>query len=116
MIEKHGFLKRYLPTILLLIAIEVFMVAYLSENWSQKNVPQISLFDGILLIIVGLGDGYTLVLGLIYLFSAPVYVTMETSLASMIPLVIVSGGIKVVQGYVILGAGLLLASGTVVGA
>ncbi|MEM3423908.1 MAG: sulfite exporter TauE/SafE family protein, partial [Nitrososphaeria archaeon] len=71
---------------------------------------------GILTGIVGLGGGYALVPGLIYLFSAPVYVTMGTSLASMIPLAIVGGGIKVVQGYVVLGAGLLLASGTVVGA
>ncbi|MEM0385125.1 MAG: sulfite exporter TauE/SafE family protein [Nitrososphaeria archaeon] len=265
MSENYGFLKRYLPTIVLLIAIGIFMVAaYLSGNWIQKNAPQISLFDGILLIIVGfmagllggligtggcsvmlpilhfwlgypapfaigttlfavifttlsgayghlvrknldksaalwigglgtlgvligswlftilvehvsvlnlilgvvflwpsyrmivegvgiakpkaggqegktihgsrlaigffgfiigiltgivgLGGGYALVPGLIYLFSAPVYVTMGTSLASMIPLAIVGGGIKVVQGYVVLGAGLLLASGTVVGA
>jgi len=71
---------------------------------------------GILTGIVGLGGGYALVPGLIYLFNAPVYVTMGTSLASMIPLAVVGGGIKVVQGYVALGAGLLLGAGTVVGA
>jgi len=71
---------------------------------------------GILTGIVGLGGGYALVPGLIYLFGAPVYVTMGTSLASMIPLAIVGGGIKVLQGYVALRAGLMLAAGTVVGA
>jgi uncharacterized membrane protein YfcA len=72
----------------------------------------IGIFTG----IVGLGGGYALVPGLIYLFGAPVYVTMGTSLATMIPLAVVGGGIKLVQGYVALGAGLLLAIGTIVGA
>ncbi|MCK7515707.1 MAG: hypothetical protein MZV70_74840 [Desulfobacterales bacterium] len=49
--------------------------------------------------------------GLIYLFGAPVYVTMGTSLATMIPLAVVGGGIKLIQGYVAIGAGLLLAAG-----
>lgn len=71
---------------------------------------------GILTGLVGLGGGYALVPGLIYLFNAPVYVTMGTSLATMIPLAIVGGGIKLAQGYVAIGAGLLLAMGTIVGA
>jgi len=71
---------------------------------------------GVLTGVVGLGGGYALVPGLIYLFGAPVYVTMGTSLATMIPLALVGGGIKLAQGYVAVGAGLLLAIGTVVGA
>lgn len=71
---------------------------------------------GILTGVVGLGGGYALVPGLIYLFGAPVYITMGTSLATMIPLAIVGGGIKLAQGFVAIAAGLLLASGTVVGA
>ena len=54
--------------------------------------------------------------GLIYIFGAPVYLTMGTSLATMIPLAAVGGGIKLAQGYVDLPAGLLLALGTIVGA
>lgn len=71
---------------------------------------------GLLTGIVGLGGGYALVPGLIYLFGAPVYITMGTSLATMIPLAVVGGGIKLIQGYVAMGAGLLLAAGTVIGA
>lgn len=71
---------------------------------------------GVLTGIVGLGGGYALVPALIYLFGAPVYVTMGTSLATMIPLALVGGGIKLAQGFVALGAGLLLAAGTVLGA
>ncbi len=71
---------------------------------------------GILTGVAGLGGGYALVPGLIYLFNAPVYVTMGSSLATMIPLALVGGGIKLAQGFVALGPGLLLAAGTVVGA
>lgn len=71
---------------------------------------------GIATGIAGLGGGYALVPGLIYLFGAPVYITMGTSLATMIPLAVVGGGIKLAQGFVDLGAGLLLAAGTVIGA
>jgi uncharacterized membrane protein YfcA len=71
---------------------------------------------GVLTGLVGLGGGYALVPGLIYLFGAPVYLTMGTSLAVMIPLAVVGGGIKLAQGFVALRSGLLLAAGTVVGA
>ncbi|MDV4341832.1 sulfite exporter TauE/SafE family protein [Methanoculleus sp. YWC-01] len=71
---------------------------------------------GILTGLVGLGGGYALVPGLIYLFNAPVYVTMGTSLATMIPLAVVGGGIKLAEGYVAIGAALILAAGTIVGA
>jgi uncharacterized protein len=101
------------------------------EGLTQAKLPQregnkipspalgLSIFGfivGIATGIAGLGGGYALVPGLIYLFGAPVYVTMGTSLATMIPLALVGGGIKLVQGFVDLGAGLLLAVGTVIGA
>ncbi len=73
-------------------------------------------FIGVLTGVVGLGGGYALVPGLIYLFGAPVYLTMGTSLATMIPLAIVGGGIKLAGGYVAIAAGSLLAGGTIVGA
>jgi uncharacterized membrane protein YfcA len=66
--------------------------------------------------VAGLGGGYALVPGLIYLFGAPVYITMGSSLATMIPLALVGGGIKLIQGFVEVEAGLLLALGTVIGA
>lgn len=71
---------------------------------------------GIATGVAGVGGGYALVPGLIYLFGAPVYVTMGSSLATMIPLAVVGGGIKLAQGFVELGAGLILAAGTVIGA
>lgn len=74
------------------------------------------LLIGVLTGIVGLGGGYALVPGLIYLFGAPVHLTMGTSLATMIPLALVGGSIKLAQGYVAIGAGLLLAIGTIIGA
>lgn len=57
-----------------------------------------------------------LIPGLLYLFGAPVCVTMGTSLASMIPMAVVGGGIKPVEGYVAVGAGPVLATGSIAGA
>ena len=71
---------------------------------------------GVLTGLVGLGGGYALVPGLIYLFGAGVYITMGTSLAIMVPMAVVGGSIKLVQGYVFLAAALLLAVGTITGA
>jgi len=71
---------------------------------------------GIATGVAGLGGGYALVPGLIYLFGAPVYITMGSSLATMIPLAVVGGGIKLIQGFVDVGAGLLLALSTIIGA
>ena len=71
---------------------------------------------GVLTGITGLGGGYALVPGLLYLFGAPVCVTMGTSLASMIPMAVVGGGIKLLEGYVAVGAGLILAAGSIAGA
>jgi len=83
---------------------------------SRRSMGVFGFIIGILTGVVGIGGGYALVPGLIYLFGAPVYITMGTSLATMIPLAIVGGGIKLVQGFVAIGAGLLLATGTIIGA
>jgi len=83
---------------------------------SPKKLGGFGFVVGILTGLVGLGGGYALVPGLIYLFGAPVYITMGTSLATMIPLALVGGSIKLAQGFVALGAGLILAGGTIIGA
>jgi uncharacterized membrane protein YfcA len=83
---------------------------------SRFRMGLFGLIIGVTTGVVGLGGGYALVPGLIYLFDAPVYITMGTSLAVMIPLAVVGGGIKLAQGFVALGAGLILAAGTIVGA
>jgi uncharacterized membrane protein YfcA len=66
--------------------------------------------------LVGLGGGYGLVPGLIYLFGAPVYITMGTSLAVMLPMAVIGGSIKLAQGFVFLNAALVLAVGSIIGA
>ncbi|MBN1367389.1 MAG: sulfite exporter TauE/SafE family protein [Dehalococcoidales bacterium] len=90
------------------------------QSQSIKGHPaKLSSFGaavGVLTGLVGLGGGYALVPGLIYLFGAAVYITMGTSLAVMVPMAIVGGSIKLAQGYVFLSAALLLAIGTIIGA
>jgi len=83
---------------------------------SSSGLAAFGFVIGTLTGVVGLGGGYALVPGLIYLFGAPVYVTMGTSLATMIPLAVVGGSIKLAQGFVAINAGLVLAAGTVIGA
>ncbi|HDP80908.1 MAG TPA: sulfite exporter TauE/SafE family protein, partial [Spirochaetes bacterium] len=46
----------------------------------------------------------------------PVYITMGTSLAVMLPLAAVGGVIKLAQGYVALSSALIMATGTIIGA
>jgi hypothetical protein len=80
---------------------------------------KLSVFGGVVGVLtglVGLGGGYALVPGLIYLFGAPVYITMGTSLAVMVPMAIVGGTIKFAQGFVFVAAALVLGIGTIVGA
>jgi len=90
------------------------------QSQSIKGHPaKLSIFGavvGVLTGVVGLGGGYALVPGLIYLFGAAVYITMGTSLAVMLPMAVVGGAIKLAQGYVFLGAAVLLAIGTIIGA
>jgi len=71
---------------------------------------------GILTGITGLGGGYALIPGLLYLFGAPVALTAGTSLASMLPMAILGGGLKLVAGHVAIGVGLVLAAGSIAGA
>lgn len=85
-------------------------------NASATGLGVFGLVVGLATGVAGLGGGYALVPGLIYLFGAPVYITMGTSLATMIPLAVVGGGLKLAGGFVDLAAGLLLAAGTVIGA
>jgi len=87
-----------------------------SIQGQPANLSLFGLIVGTLTGLVGLGGGYALVPGLIYLFKAPVYITMGTSLAVMIPMALVGGGIKLTQGFVYLGVALVLASGTIIGA
>jgi hypothetical protein len=91
-----------------------------SQSQAIKGHPaKLSIFGaivGVVTGVVGLGGGYALVPGLIYLFGAAVYITMGTSLAVMVPMTIVGGAIKLAQGYVFLGAAVLLAIGTIIGA
>lgn len=81
-----------------------------------KAMAAFSMMVGFLSGLVGLGGGYLLVPGLIYVFSVPIYATMGTSLATVFPLALVGGSIKLIQGYVALDAALLVAAGTIIGA
>ncbi|WP_455368496.1 sulfite exporter TauE/SafE family protein [[Eubacterium] cellulosolvens] len=76
----------------------------------------LGLFMGVSTGLFGLAGGYILVPSLIYLFGAPVYITMGTSLGAIIPLAFIGGGIKLVQGFVDISTALLLSVSAIIGA
>lgn len=86
------------------------------DKASEVGLASFGLGVGTLTGLIGLGGGYLLVPGLIYLFGAPVYATMGTSLTAVIAIAIVGGGIKLFQGYVAFKAALFVAAGTIIGA
>lgn len=86
------------------------------DNASELSLASFGMGVGTLTGLIGLGGGYLLVPGLIYLFGAPVYLTMGTSLTAVIAIAIVGGGIKLFQGYVAFKAALFIAAGTIIGA
>lgn len=73
-------------------------------------------FVGIATGIAGLGVGYALVPGMIYLFGAPVYITTGTSLAAMIPLALIGGLLKILGNHVNIVFAVSLGIGTSLGA
>jgi uncharacterized membrane protein YfcA len=88
-----------------------------------KTIPRprwgwivLGLFMGLSTGLFGLAGGYILVPGLIYLFGAPVYITMGSSLGAIIPLAFIGGGIKLIQGFVDISTGLLLSASAIIGA
>lgn len=83
------------------------------ENWKKAVF---GFFVGIATGIAGLGGGYALVPGMIYLFGGPVYITMGTSLAAMIPLAFIGGLLKILGNYVNLVFAVSLGIGTSLGA
>ncbi len=83
---------------------------------SKHGLGIFGFLIGITTGLVGLGGGYALVPGLIYLFHTPVYIAVGTSLATMIPLSVVGTSIKMAEGFVFVDAGLLLGIGAVIGA
>ena len=122
--------KALLPTIIFLLIIVGLLLWYYWYGYAHfafNGVSDVSPFKGSILLIVGvsagllgglvgLGGGYALIPGLIYIFGAPAYITMGISLATMILLASVGGAIKIAQGSVDIGPALLLWSGAIAGA
>jgi uncharacterized membrane protein YfcA len=109
--------KALLPTIIFLLIIVGLLLWYYWYGYAHFAFNGVSdVSPGLLGGLVGLGGGYALIPGLIYIFGAPAYITMGISLATMILLASVGGAIKIAQGSVDIGPALLLWSGAIAGA
>ncbi len=83
---------------------------------NKKYMILLGLITGTLTGLLGLGGGYLLVPGLIYLFHLPVTLAMGTSLAIIFPVSIIGSIFKLSGGYVDILAALIASAGTVIGA
>lgn len=76
----------------------------------------IGLVIGFLAGLIGLGGGYALVPSFIYILGSPVKIAVGTSLASFVPMSVVSSAFKLASGHVDPLAAVLLGAGTAIGA
>jgi uncharacterized membrane protein YfcA len=88
---------------------------------AEKEPPGLGLLGlglvtGCLSGMLGIGGGWLMTPGMMWLFGASPLVAVGTTLLAMLPIAILSAGIKISQGFVYLGAGLALGIGTTVGA
>ncbi|KUG03715.1 putative membrane protein [hydrocarbon metagenome] len=83
---------------------------------NKRYMAAMGLIVGTLAGLLGLGGGYLLVPGLMYLFHLPVILTMGTSLSVVFPVSLIGSIFKLSGGYVDILAALIASAGTVVGA
>lgn len=93
------------------------------QGYSQEenSAPKLGLFvlgfaAGCLAGMLGIGGGWIMTPGMMWLFGATPIVAVGTTLLAMLPIAILSASIKIGQGFVYLGAGLVLGIGTALGA
>jgi uncharacterized membrane protein YfcA len=87
-----------------------------NERESVPGLMGLGLFTGLLTGMLGLGGGFILVPGMMWLFAIPPVQAVGTSLLAMLPITLVGGLIKLFHGYVYLIPGIIMGIGTAVGA
>ncbi len=88
---------------------------------TEKDPPVLGLLGlglvtGCLAGMLGIGGGWLMTPGMIWLFGASPFVAVGTTLLAMLPIAVLSAAIKISQGFVYVGAGLALGIGTILGA
>lgn len=88
------------------------------EESRQPVIALITLgfFSGSLTGMVGLGGGFILTPGIMYICAVSPHVAVGTTMLAMLPVSLSGGLIKLLQGYVNLPAGIILGLGTALGA
>lgn len=76
----------------------------------------LGFFSGSLTGMIGLGGGFILTPGIMYICSAAPHIAVGTTMLAMLPMALSGGLIKLFQGYVNLPAGIILGLGTALGA
>lgn len=79
------------------------------------TMPIVGLVVGCLTGILGLGGGFLIVPAMIWLYGAPPYLAVGTTLLAIFPITAVGAFAKLSQGFVVLPIALLMGAGTLIG-
>jgi len=124
-------LKMVLGIFFILMAYRLGREAY--NEWVKRAVPEyvtpsndsrervlallaLGFFTGIMTGMLGIGGGFILTPGIMFICAASPQMAVGTTMLAMLPLSLSGGIIKLWQGYVNLPAGIILGLGTALGA
>lgn len=87
-----------------------------AEREPAAALTVLGFFSGSLTGMIGLGGGFILTPGIMFICAAAPHVAVGTTMLAMLPMALCGGLIKLFQGYVNLTAGIILGIGTALGA
>lgn len=87
-----------------------------AQSMLAAQLLLLGLVTGLLSGIMGLGGGFIMVPGIMWIMSVSPYQAVGSTLLAMFPIALLGGLIKLQQGFVNLPVSLLLGMGTIVGA
>lgn len=109
------------------LGMEIYQEIVNQANPHQEEKPKkirdsflalltLGFFSGSLTGMIGLGGGFILTPGIMYICGVAPHVAVGTTMLAMLPMALSGGLIKLFQGYVNLPAGIILGIGTALGA
>jgi uncharacterized membrane protein YfcA len=124
--------QEHLLTLMLAVLFAFLTIRMAKDTWQEiKNrdsgqnqtsskaplwtMPIVGLVVGCLTGVLGLGGGFLIVPAMIWLYGAPPYLAVGTTLLAILPITAVGAFAKLSQGFVVLPIALLMGVGTLIG-
>jgi uncharacterized membrane protein YfcA len=124
--------QEHLLTLMLAVLFAFLAIRMARDTWQEiKNrdrvqdptgsraplwtMPILGLVVGCLTGILGVGGGFLIVPAMIWLYGAPPYLAVGTTLLAIFPITAVGAFAKLSQGFVVVPIALLMGAGTLIG-